>query len=266
MTPDDIPARARSLAGCPFCQATAQVNDLESIGSLSRWHQVECTECGATGPKIEGCYLNYFGRDTIDIYRQDAIAAWNTRAALSAPTAGGEGWIFADKLMNWLNSLDTSEMSTKDVRSAVYRWALDYRPPSPSSSGSGEGVEQSIDQVKAMVGILSRKDETAEMGYALGDHLAVILAALKSPAVEWQPRIGDPVQVSESCPYSGDWKRTRLWVAGLSIKRGSNGINISVCESWPPSSDGYTDGFYIGRPKKHDDLIPGHPLTQGSGS
>lgn len=67
--------------------------------------------------------------------RASKIAAEFERDHMQRPTdtaRAGAGWSFAEKLMNWINSLDTSEMTVKEFRSQVYGWAIEYRPtPSP---------------------------------------------------------------------------------------------------------------------------------------
>lgn len=71
----------------------------------------------------------------------------------------------------------------------------------------------------------------------------------------WQPRIGSEVRVSERYAHYGDWQRDRLWVAGIQKNRTDDGLNITVAHEWPQTMGG-TDGFYINRPFKPDDLEP----------
>lgn len=75
----------------------------------------------------------------------------------------------------------------------------------------------------------------------------------------WQPRIGDEVRASESfLSLYSEWRDVPLFVAGICKDRGTPGLNVSVSEKWPVDSrsDGYTDGFYIGRDHCPDDIVP----------
>jgi hypothetical protein len=64
----------------------------------------------------------------------------------------------------------------------------------------------------------------------------------------------------------GEWRDQPLWVAGLqACDRG--GINVSVSEDWPRNSRslGLTDGFYINRPDRPNDLVPAALARSGKG-
>lgn len=101
---------------------------------------------------------------------------------------------------------------------------------------------------------------------SVGVAVAAYLSAT-SPAAEiagtvgdgWQPRVGDPVEVTDEVLRKyGEWARVPLWVAGIQKDRGVDGLNVAVSEEWPVkgNSQGYTDGFYIGRADAPDDLKP----------
>ncbi|MFC0305144.1 hypothetical protein ACFSTI_20925 [Rhizorhabdus histidinilytica] len=83
----------------------------------------------------------------------------------------------------------------------------------------------------------------------------------------WQPRIGDEVRASEHfLKEYGEWRDQPLWVAGLQgCERG--GINVSVSEDWPRNnrSLGLTDGFYVNRPDRPNDLVPAALARSGKG-
>jgi Lar family restriction alleviation protein len=74
---------------CPFCGAVG----LEfGQGSTFRWITAECAGCGATTGETR---IQTFGEGTREEWltdaRQDAIKAWNTRAATSAKSHPQEG-------------------------------------------------------------------------------------------------------------------------------------------------------------------------------
>lgn len=82
----------------------------------------------------------------------------------------------------------------------------------------------------------------------------------------WQPRIGERVTASEwFLREYGEWRDIPLFVVGVHKDRGIDGLNIWVSEHWPvdSNSDGYTDGFRIGRAGQPDDLYPS-PIAPAS--
>jgi Lar family restriction alleviation protein len=78
MTPTEQARESDALLSCPFCGATPELREWD-------WpyerHQVRCKKCGTTAG----------GRKAL---KADAIAAWNTRAALSGASevVESEGW------------------------------------------------------------------------------------------------------------------------------------------------------------------------------
>jgi Lar family restriction alleviation protein len=72
-TPDSANNAAGKVAPCPFCGHVGL--DFNEEGSTFRWAYADCAGCGASTGEV---------RKHAD-WRQDAIAAWNTRAA--APTS-----------------------------------------------------------------------------------------------------------------------------------------------------------------------------------
>lgn len=82
--------------------------------------------------------------------------------------------------------------------------------------------------------------------------------------VEWRPYIGEEVRVAEHIALTWpEWRDQPLFVVGLSKDRLGgqypiDGINVTVSEEWPltSSTTGFTDGFWIGRLDKPDDLAP----------
>jgi hypothetical protein len=85
----------------------------------------------------------------------------------------------------------------------------------------------------------------------------------------WHPRIGDPVEASETfLARYGEWARAPLWVVGIAQERGVDGHNVTVSEQWPIRDDGdrFTDGFYINRSSGlPDDLRPRLPTADQIG-
>lgn len=90
------------------------------------------------------------------------------------------------------------------------------------------------------------------------------VAVRRSPAGDWNPRIGERVRVSEAqAEQFPDWRDVPLWVVGVTIERrpggdAKPGLNVWVSEQWPvtSSTDGFTDGFLIGAAGEGDHLIP----------
>jgi Lar family restriction alleviation protein len=80
----------REALPCPFCGAVGL--DFGE-GSTFRWITATCSGCGATTGETR---IQTFGEGTRDEWladaKQDAIAAWNRRAALSTPPAAADHW------------------------------------------------------------------------------------------------------------------------------------------------------------------------------
>lgn len=82
-------------------------------------------------------------------------------------------------------------------------------------------------------------------------------------AHQWRPWIGERVRCTEQfLDQYPKWRGLHLWVIGIQIHPTSNhfenGLNITVSDEWPVRgrSNAGTDGFYINRPFKSDDLEP----------
>jgi hypothetical protein len=81
---------------------------------------------------------------------------------------------------------------------------------------------------------------------------------------EWRPYIGEEVRIAEHIAQTWpEWRDQRLFVVGLSKDRLGgqypiDGIHVTVSEEWPitSSTTGFTDDFWIGRPRQYDDLQP----------
>jgi len=79
----DLREAAQMALPCPFCGG----KDISTHeGSSFRWHVAECMTCGAQGSEVR---RQTVGQGTTDLWIKqaaaDAIAEWNTRAALAQP-------------------------------------------------------------------------------------------------------------------------------------------------------------------------------------
>lgn len=130
--------------------------------------------------------------DTGQWFYENHASTWQTMpdpiahrlAALTPTPAESAGWEFADKLMNWLNALDSSEMQAKDVRSAVYHWVLDFRPQKPVMSPEDRESVQLLEAIKAELFVLNVAVSTFianidEYGPEVGEAIADLRAAEK---------------------------------------------------------------------------------------
>lgn len=73
---------AQELLPCPFCGSTSvEQHDSSRPGSVSRWHQIVCSNCEAKGPETQGCSLSYHGADGIAEAALECVEAWNTRTS-----------------------------------------------------------------------------------------------------------------------------------------------------------------------------------------
>ncbi|NOW46216.1 hypothetical protein FHW96_002374 [Novosphingobium sp. SG751A] len=80
---------------------------------------------------------------------------------------------------------------------------------------------------------------------------------------DWRPYIGQQVKPSYSLLESyPEYRGETYFVAEIRIERRGgypvDGLNIAITEEWPVTSKttGFTDGFYINRAGKPDDLEP----------
>ena len=62
--------------------------------------------------------------------------------------------------------------------------------------------------------------------------------------LEQRFKLGDPVEVSSTCRYFGDWERVPLWIVGVDLR--SSGASYSVVEQWPPLFHARADGMASG--------------------
>lgn len=72
-----------TLEACPWCGEEGRLETFLKEGNGHNWHRVECTQCGARGPEVMGCSLNYYGAHLHREREAEAIAAWNARLAHS---------------------------------------------------------------------------------------------------------------------------------------------------------------------------------------
>lgn len=107
-------------------------------------------------------------------------------------------------------------------------------------------------------------DEAADAIEAMATELEALRASRGRVVVEWQPRIGEEVRLTQYfLDQYPDWKPDeRFYVAGVCKGRNSgypiDGLNVTLSDEWPPDSrtGGYTDGFYINRQLVPDDIAP----------
>ncbi|MGN7931181.1 hypothetical protein [Sphingopyxis sp. 22461] len=160
---------------------------------------------------------------------------------------------------------------TKEQRTAAIKWLADLPPHilrEKIERGYDFGSGKTFSDKGKIMEVLQQTACIAEM---LADRLAAVPSALSGDAGEgeWQPRIGDEVRASEGfLSRYGEWRDVPLFVAGICKDRGVPGLNVSVSEKWPVdlNSDGYTDGFYIGRDHCPDDLVPVAALPSHQGA
>ncbi|QTH19740.1 hypothetical protein HRJ34_15330 [Rhizorhabdus wittichii] len=139
--------------------------------------------------------------------------------------------------------------------------------------GKRDGFEEAVAHIDRLTGGDGEYFASTIPGRGCPDHETMIrgivdrFEAQPGEVDGWQPRIGDEVRASEHFLMKyGEWRDQPLWVAGLqACDRG--GINVSVSEDWPRNSRslGLTDGFYINRHGRPNDLVPAAIARSGNG-
>lgn len=160
------PNQVAELKPCPLPWCDARPEAQPYFATIEGWHTVQCMACGTRSPlrqtkELAASTWNLRpaqasaeamrealtnARNVIDAMRRGEVQAVDLTgavetcdAALSLPIpqqiAGGEGdkrrgfMAGLDHIANFINSLDTADMSAKEVRSAIYAECLTARTP-----------------------------------------------------------------------------------------------------------------------------------------
>jgi Lar family restriction alleviation protein len=135
---------------CPFCEGQAELRETQRIGSESRWHRVECLQCDATGPEIEGCSFSYFGRDRINEVANQALTAWNTRAIVHPERVQSVVDVFYAECEVASEQLDGASVLTLPAfERAIQRWRDGNAGEDARRDGHEEGYQEGFVQGRA---------------------------------------------------------------------------------------------------------------------
>jgi hypothetical protein len=69
------------------------------------------------------------------------------------------------------------------------------------------------------------------------------------------PRLGQKVRVAPHADNSEEWNDSEWFVVGLTTERGRPGVNVWIGPEYPIKTDGPTDGFWVNRWPRPDDLV-----------